>query len=61
MKKVRYMPETKKEPLRLVELVEVIHAKVLCGSGTDDDPFYIVDQYWGKDGRLLAEGAKKTI
>lgn len=55
------MPETKKEPLRLVELVEVIHAKVLCGSGTDDDPFYIVDQYWGKDGRLLAEGAKKTI
>lgn len=55
------MPETKKESLQLVELVEVIHTKALCGSGTDDDPFYIVDQYWEKDGRLLAERAEKTI
>jgi len=37
------------------ELVEVIKTTALRGKGTEDDPAYIVTQYWGLDGKLLAE------
>lgn len=37
------------------ELVEVIKTTALKGKGTEDDPAYIVTQYWDLDGKLLAE------
>ena len=42
------------------ELIEVIHTVATRGSGVhSDDPIRNVDQYWSKDGELLAE--KDTI
>lgn len=38
------------------ELIEVIHTVATRGSGVhSDDPIRNVDQYWSKDGELLAE------
>jgi hypothetical protein len=42
-------------PLRSVELIEVLEASVKIGTGTDEDPIRILVQYWTLDGRLLAE------
>ena len=38
-----------------VELIEVIHTVALRGAGVHGDPIRNVDQYWSKDGKLLAE------
>ena len=45
----------KKESPRKVELVEVIHVVIARGKGTKDDPVHLVNQYWSKEGELLAE------
>ena len=45
----------KKESPRKVELVEVIHVVIAIGKGTKDDPVHLVNQYWSKEGELLAE------
>ena len=37
------------------ELIEVIHTVATRGSGVHSDPIHNVDQYWSKDGKLLAE------
>lgn len=37
------------------EIIQVIKTTALRGKGTPDDPAYIVTQYWGFDGKLLAE------
>lgn len=37
------------------ELVEIIHVIKKRGKGTSDDIVRLVDQYWSKDGKLLAE------
>ena len=37
------------------ELIEVIHTVATRGSGVHSDPIRNVDQYWSKDGKLLAE------
>lgn len=39
----------------VVEIVEVIHVRSVRGSGTEENPARPVDQYWSKDGTLLAE------
>lgn len=39
----------------IVEIVEVIHTQALRGQGTEENPIRHVDQYWSKDGELLAE------
>lgn len=39
----------------LVEMIEVIHTQAARGAGTKENPVRIVEQYWSKDGRLLAE------
>lgn len=36
------------------ELLEVVHVQVLVGSGTEADTFRHVEEYWSKDGRMLA-------
>ncbi len=41
------------------ELIEVIHTVATRGKGVHGDPIRNVDQYWSKDGKLLAE--KDTI
>ncbi|WP_323081566.1 hypothetical protein [Limosilactobacillus reuteri] len=41
------------------ELIEVIHTVATRGKGVHGDPIRNVDQYWSKDGELLAE--KDTI
>jgi len=38
-----------------VELVEVIRTVAARGEGTDKNPVRMVEQYWSKDGQLLAE------
>lgn len=45
----------KKETPRVVELVEVIHVEAVRGQGTEEDPVRVVQQYWSKEGTLLAE------
>ena len=54
-----YMEEigmnVKKESPHKVELVEVIHVVIARGKGTKDDPVHLVNQYWSKEGELLAE------
>ena len=37
------------------ELIEVIHTVATRGKGVHDDPIRNVNQYWSKDGELLAE------
>lgn len=37
------------------ELIEVIHTVATRGKGVHGDPIRNVDQYWSKDGELLAE------
>ncbi len=37
------------------ELIEVIHTVATRGKGVHGDPIRNVDQYWSKDGKLLAE------
>lgn len=37
------------------ELIEVIHTIACRGAGVHGDPIRNVDQYWSKDGKLLAE------
>jgi hypothetical protein len=37
------------------QLIEVILTEALRGDGTENSPCRIVRQYWGKDGKLLAE------
>ncbi|NMV48353.1 hypothetical protein FOL80_01315 [Lactobacillus reuteri] len=37
------------------ELIEVIHTVAIRGKGVHSDPIRNVDQYWSKDGKLLAE------
>ncbi|MEY8295024.1 hypothetical protein [Limosilactobacillus caviae] len=37
------------------ELIEVIHTVATRGKGVYGDPIRNVDQYWSKDGKLLAE------
>lgn len=37
------------------ELIEVIHTVATRGKGVHSDPIRNVDQYWNKDGKLLAE------
>lgn len=46
---------TKKESSQKVELIEVIHVVITKGKGTIDDPIHLVNQYWSKEGELLAE------
>ena len=41
------------------ELIEVIHTVATRCKGVHSDPIRNVDQYWSKDGKLLAE--KDTI
>jgi hypothetical protein len=36
-------------------VIQVIETKALCGSGTVDDPVFIISQYWSMEGELLAE------
>lgn len=48
-------PEIQMKTPQLVELVEVIHVIATRGKGTEKDPVRPVDQYWSKDGELLAE------
>lgn len=38
-----------------VWLIEVIEVCAVRGSGTDADPVRFVNQYWTKEGQLLAE------
>ena len=38
-----------------VKLIEVIQVVDVRGGGTDDDPVRSINQYWSKDGILLAE------
>lgn len=45
----------KKETPQKVELIEVIHIVATRGEGTKDNPFHLVNQYWSKKGKLLAE------
>lgn len=45
----------KKESPRKVELVEIIYVVIARGKGTKDDPVHLVNQYWSKEGELLAE------
>ena len=40
------------------ELIEVIHTVATRGKGVHGDPIRNVDQYWSKDGKLLAEQKK---
>ena len=40
---------------RRAEVIEVIHTVALRGSGTEKSPIREVNQYWDKDGNLLAE------
>ncbi len=37
------------------KIISVIETKALRGKGTEKDPERIVTQYWGFDGKLLAE------
>ncbi len=37
------------------KIISVIETKALRGKGTDEDPERTVIQYWGFDGKLLAE------
>jgi len=37
------------------ELIEVIHTVATRGKDVNSDPIRNVDQYWSKDGKLLAE------
>jgi hypothetical protein len=48
-------PEIQMKTPQLVELVEVIHVIATRGKGTEKDPVRPIDQYWSKDGNLLAE------
>ena len=41
--------------MEIAELIEIIHLKIRRGKGTDEDIIRLVDQYWSKDGKLLAE------
>jgi len=41
------------------EVIQVIRTESLKGSGTPEDPFRIVVQYWSFDGKLLAENDDK--
>lgn len=46
------------DPVRKVEIIEVIRVDTVCGSGSDedkDDPIRQLIQYWSKDGELLAQ------
>lgn len=36
------------------EVVEVIVVKTTAGSGTEEDPYRFVSEFWSKDGKLLA-------
>lgn len=38
-----------------VELIEVIHVETTRGAGTKENPVRVVEQYWNKNGELLAE------
>ncbi len=52
---MRLMKElTLKTPSK-AELIEVIHTVATRGKGVHGDPIRNVDQYWSKDGELLAE------
>lgn len=42
------------EPVRTVEVIEVIRVVALAGKGTQDAPFREVASYWTRDGVLLA-------
>lgn len=42
----------------LAEVIEVIHTQATRGAGTEENPARMVDQYWSKDGQLLAERDK---
>lgn len=49
--------DNKKEATRkIAELIEVIHVVTTKGTGVENDPIRLVNQYWSKDGKLLAEG-----
>lgn len=48
-------PEIQMKTPQLVELVEVIHVVAARGKGTEEDPVRPVEQYWSKEGDLLAE------
>lgn len=39
----------------IVELIEVIHVQSKRGEGTDLNPVRVIDQFWDKQGNLLAE------
>lgn len=45
----------RQETTRLAELIEVIHTESTRGYGKEGDPIRVVDQYWNKEGILLAE------
>lgn len=45
----------KKEPLKMVEAIQVIHISIFKGDGSESNPARIVDQYWAFNGELLAE------
>jgi hypothetical protein len=40
--------------VREVKTVKVIKVTYLAGSGTTEDTYRLVDQYWSTDGKLLA-------
>lgn len=44
-----------------VEIVEVIHVRAARGKGTEEDPVRIVNQYWAKEGQLLAESDELSL
>lgn len=48
-------PDIQMKTPQLVELVEVIHVVATRGKGTKEDPVRLVNQYWSKEGTLLAE------
>lgn len=49
------MEELTLETPSKAELIEVIHTVATRGKGVHGDPIRNVDQYWSKDGELLAE------
>lgn len=44
-----------RETPTVVELIEVIHVTTSVGAGTKENPVREVNQYWAKNGELLAE------
>lgn len=51
-------PQIQMKTPQLVELIEVIHVRSVRGAGTKENPARVVEQYWNKNGELLAEKDK---